>query len=339
MFPMFSYRFIILILVFNVASGYVTMLQNWKANYHDNSRLEITTALSSSSTMDVFLREIKRDPDPKKFMKMFNIIAGSERNELSEQQKKTLLAEIDMRYSQLDFSLLIECLHLIGTLNLSQDDDGVSELIEDVINSLASESSLQSDGATTKIIGISSISISGLLHGLVGTKLRWKDLSSGAGDMLQRRIQATVFLDPSLNEFLPDIISNLGKLSADFRVLNPSFKSSLMDAINNIDGKTGSGNFQSSHTPNIAKLLGGLSQMKPCYASDISDLTKVTLNALLCRYGSSMTEIEIANSIHALGKMECPWSSLGKKNQKMLLLNVLRAIPIMAAPALSNTIW
>ena len=334
-----SYRFILLIIAFNFASSYVAILQNWKVNYHDNPRLKKNARLCSSSSIDVFLRDVKGDTDLGNFMKMFNTIAESERNQLSEQQKKALVAEIDMRYSQLDFPSLIECLHLIGTLNLSHDDAGVSELIEDVINSLASESSPQSDSSKTKIIGISSKSISGLLHGLVRTKLRWKDLSSGARNMLQRQIQATVFLDPSLNKFLPDIIFNLGKLQADFRVLDPSFKSSLMDAINNVDSKSGSGNFQSSHPLNIAKLLGGLSQLKPCYASDISDLTKVTLNSLLCHYGSSMTEIEIANSIHALGKMECPWSSLGRKNQKMLLQNVRRVTPMMAAPALSNMIW
>lgn len=333
------YCLIILMININMACGYMIPGQQWKNNHQLNREAHV--CLSSASTTDISsqLLEIQSDPNPNNFMKKLNVIADFERNGIKVQQKYALLAEIKTRYSQLDFAASVECLCLILKMNFSHDDASVCGLIEDIINFLAAESPAQLDNAKSEIHRTSSHSISALLIGLVGTQRRWKDLPTGARDLLQHRIQATVFHDPMSISLLPEVIFSLGKLSADFQVLSPSFKSALMDAINHIDDRAWLGNVESLRRPDIPKLLSGLSQMKPYYFRDISDSAKVSLNELLYHYGSNMTEFDIANSIHALGKMECPWPSLSGKHQKKLLLNVRRVAPMMTAPALSNTIW
>ena len=263
---------------------------------------------------------------------------------LTKEGKRNLLEEIVLQYRHLDSSSMAKCLWLIGKMNFNHDDARVSVIIEDIINFLAQKTSSLTNEKSGSVDLVSAEGTAKLLICLARTGGRWNDLPLLARELLQSRIMSSVF--PASTEIklrsatlldlklvhLPDIVCSLGKLSAEYRHFNPTFRSALLTAITHTQDAT-----QESYS--VSKLLYGLTLMKVSWINDLSQPAKATLVSLLTHHSCKMSDSEIVNSIYSLGKMGCNWPSLGGKCQKNVLVNVQRVAGAMAAPALSNTFW
>jgi hypothetical protein len=300
-----------------------------KAVQHENNAV----GTARKPTFEKFFKGMQNQRDGKIFVEMLKKVAHSRDMVLTSDEKASLLSEIDFRHNQLNFASLSECLWLIGKMNFKRNDPAVSQLIVDIINSLSVISSRQLNDPNSGINGVSAKAMASLLNGLVHTGERWSDLPSAARELLLSRIALTVFLDSSSYGYLPEVVCSLGKLSAEFRFLDPAFKNAMMDAISAADDN------KDCYSIEISKVLYGLAQMRVHWSSDVSESAKVTITNLLSYQCREMREIQIVNSIYSLGKMECRWSSLGGKCQKNLLQDVQRVSNAMAAPAVANTLW
>ena len=301
-----------------------------------SSSLIRTSAVNTAS--EELFNGMRAQSDSKKFVAMLKSAVHRRDFILSASDKTLLIAEINFRHSQLDFSSLTECLSLLGKIGIRSDDKALSSLITDIMDTLASISPLQSSSSESRVMvnGVTGISMTRLLNALVRNGGSWGDLPLSARELLLSRIRTSVFNDPASTALLPDVAWNLGKLRAELRSLDPAFLSDLMTAISGIGERPGQSSKQSF---DVAKLLYGLSQMKTRWVSDVSDPAKSAMIALLCHQSDRMNENGIVNSVYSLGKMECPWMSLTENTQRSILLNVERVSSVMGAPALANTLW
>lgn len=301
-----------------------------------SSSLIRTSAVNTVS--EELFNGMRAQSDSKKFVAMLKSAVHRRDFVLSASDKTLLIAEINFRHSQLDFSSLTECLSLLGKMGIRSDDKALSSLITDIMDTLASISPLQSSSSESRVMvnGVTGISMTRLLNALVRNGGSWGDLPVSARELLLSRIRTSVFNDPASIALLPDIAWNLGKLRSELRSLDPAFLSDLMTAISGIGERAAQSSKQSF---DIAKLLYGLSQMKTRWVSDVSDPAKSAMIALLGHQSDRMNENGIVNSVYSLGKMKCPWMSLSEDTQKSILLNVERVSSAMGAPALANTLW
>jgi hypothetical protein len=281
---------------------------------------------------------MKKQRDSKKFVSLLKTAAHARDSILTAEDRSLLLAEIEIRYSQFDFSSLAECLWLISKMNFNCSDPAVSSMIVDIIDSLAAASPRQINGSSS-INGVSAKSMARLLNGLVRTSGKWSDLPLAARELLLSRIATSIFVEPSSYPYIADAVWSLGKLNAEFRSLDSTFRVALMVAISNVGVESLIDGVQSSLTIDVAKLLYGLSQMKLRWSSDMTESAKLTVTSLLSSRTHSMNENEIVNSVYSLGKMECRWTTLTDKTQKNLLADIQRVSCMMAAPAVANTLW
>lgn len=302
----------------------------------------MTTALNGISAAKPCFAEMfdgmKKQSDSKKFVSLLKTAAHARDSILTAEDRSLLLAEIDIRYSQFDFSSLAECLWLISKMNFNCSDPAVSSMIVDIIDSLAAASPRQINGSSC-INGVSAKSMARLLNGLVRTGGKWGDLPLAARELLLSRIATSMFIEPLSYPYIADAVWSLGKLNAEFRSLDSSFRVALMAAISNIGDESLIDGVQSSSTIDVAKLLYGLSQMKLRWSNDMTDSAKVAVTSLLSIRSHSMNENEMVNSVYSLGKMECRWTSLPTKTQKNILTDIQRVSCMMAAPAVANTLW
>ena len=281
---------------------------------------------------------MKKQKDSKKFVSLLKTAAHARDSILTAEDRSLLLGEIEIRYSQFDFSSLAECLWLISKMNFNCSDPAVSSMIVDIIDSLAAASPRQINGSSS-INGVSAKSMARLLNGLVRTSGKWSDLPLAARELLLSRIVTSMFIEPSSYPYIADAVWSLGKLNAEFRSLDNAFRVALMVAISKMGEESLYDGVQSSPTIDIAKLLYGLSQMKLRWSSDMSESAKLTVTSLLSSRSHSMNENEIVNSVYSLGKMECRWTALTSGTQKNLLVDIQRVSCMMATPAVANTLW
>jgi hypothetical protein len=281
---------------------------------------------------------MKKQRDSKKFVSLLKTAAHARDSILTAEDRSLLLAEIEIRYSQFDFSSLAECLWLISKMNFNCSDPAVSSMIVDIIDSLAAASPRQINGSSS-INGVSAKSMARLLNGLVRTSGKWSDLPLAARELLLSRIATSIFIEPSSYPYIADAVWSLGKLNAEFRSLDNTFRVALMVAISNVGVESLIDGVQSSLTIDVAKLLYGLSQMKLRWSSDMTESAKLSVTSLLSSRTYGMNENEIVNSVYSLGKMECRWTTLTDKTQKNLLADIQRVSCMMAAPAVANTLW
>lgn len=284
--------------------------------------------------------DMRAQSDSKKFVAMFKAAVQRREFSLPASDKMLLIAEVDLRLSQLDFSSATECLSLLGKMDFKSDDKALSRLIADVIDNLASISPLHSNSSGSRVMvhGVTGDSMGRLLKALVRNGWTWGDLPLSARELLLSRIRTSIFNDPAFIVLLPDITWSLGKLRTELKSLDPAFRFELMTAISGL-GIGERERQRQRQTVDIAKLLYGLSQMKARWTSDVSDSAKTALIDLLTQHSDRMNENGIVNSVYSLGKMECPWISLDEKAQRAILHNVERVSGVMGAPALANTLW
>lgn len=332
-----------LLLVFFLASGSAYAFLQSHGHHHlisTNWRYESLSRIrSSANTVSTELfNDMRAQSDSKKFVAMFKSAVQRREFSLSASDKMLLIAEVDLRLGQLDFSSATECLSLLGKMDFKSDDKALSRLIADIIDNLASISPLHSNSSGSRVMvhGVTGDSMGRLLKALVRNGWTWGDLPLSARELILSRIRTSIFNDPASLALLPDITWSLGKLRAELKSLDPAFRFELMTAISGI----GVGERERQRqTIDIAKLLYGLSQMKARWTSDVSDSAKTILIDLLTQHSDRMNENGIVNSVYSLGKMECPWISLHEKAQRAMLHNVERVSIVMGAPALANTLW
>lgn len=342
---MVASQLLLLLLLLANGSAY-TYLQSRKHPFvvstksrQGGSSLIRTSAVNTAS--EELFNGMRAQSDSKKFVAMLKSAVRRRDFVLSASDKTLLIAEINFRHNQLDFSSLTECLSLLGKMGIRNDDKALPSLITDVMDTLASISPLQStsSGSRETVNGVTGISMTRLLNALVRNGGSWGDLPLSARELLLSRIRTSVFNDPASTALLPDVAWSLGKLRAELRSLDPAFLSDLMTAISGIGERPAQSSKQSSQSFDVAKLLYGLSQMKTRWVSDVSDPAKSAMIALLGQQSDCMNENGIVNSVYSLGKMECPWMSLSENTQRSILLNVERVSSVMGAPALANTLW
>ena len=332
-----------LLLVLFLASGSAYALLQSHGHNHlisTNCRYESPSRICSSvNTVSTELfNDMRAERDSKKFVAMFKSAVQRRELSLSASDKMLLIAEVDLRLGQLDFSSATECLSLLGKMDFKSDDKALSRLIADIIDNLASISPLHSNSSGSRVMvhGVTGDSMGRLLKALVRNGWTWGDLPLSARELILSRIRTSVFNDPAFITLLPDITWSLGKLRAELKSLDPAFQFELMTAISGI----GIGERERQRQAvDIAKLLYGLSQMKARWTSDVSDSAKTVLIDLLTQHSDRMNENGIVNSVYSLGKMECTWIFLHEKVQRAILHNVERVSGVMGAPALANTLW
>ena len=282
------------------------------------------------------MERLRSAPNSKAFVSLLKRTARTA-SRLTDAEKADICGEIDLRFSQLDFFQLSECLWSMGTLKMKRDDVTMIQLRSDIIESLRSIKGKE---------GVSDKAMASILNGLVNTggSKAWIDLPTDARELLLSRVASSVFevsIEQRVYGLTPDVLWSLGKLSIELRTLKTDFRRSLMQAI---VVATSSDNKEDGRNDGMAvgRLVYGLSQMGARWpgSSSLSDAAKRgLLDALAWHWGQGqMSEQTLVNTVYALGKMECPYLSLPTNTRRLLLTELQRTSNVMG-PAVANVLW
>ena len=297
------------------------------------------TCLFSNGDEDIpVLERLRSTSNSKAFVSLLKRTARTSSSRLTDAEKMEICTEIDLRFSQLDFYQLSECLLSLGTLKIKRDDATMMQLRYDIIESLRSIKGKE---------GVSDKAMASLLHGLVniGGSKSWTDLPLDARELLLSRVASSVFevsIEQHMYGLTPDVVWSLGKLSIELRTLKTDFRRSLMQAIvvattsdHPDDGR--------SDGMAVGRLVYGLSQMGARWqgSTSFSDAAKRgLLDALAWHWDrGQMSEQTLVNTVYALGKMECPYLSLPANTRRLLLIELQRTSSVMGPAAVANVLW
>ena len=216
----------------------------------------------------------------------------------SDEQRVSVLSEIDTRSSELESHGLTECLRCLGLLKFNTRDRAVSTLTNEILqkyhqktlaNSVtADKASNNSDLQHTTTLARAK-SVSSMLSGLVHTG--WKKLPPNNKEIIFNQIRDDVFLSsiaeisnsdaicisansnatsfapsPDLGKYVADVVWSLGKLKVDWRSLPESLKLAMVEAVSevafrmSVDSSAGS-NVGVDSSVRLSRILYGLSQI------------------------------------------------------------------------------
>jgi len=127
-----------------------------------------------------------------------------------------------------------------------------------------------------------------------------------------------------------DILWCLGKLSSDFNSQPDSLQSAIFNKLITLE--------PASIGREVSRVLYSLSLMQLCWV-DIPPSPHRALLQLLTMYLPTMNVIEVVNSVYALGRMGCLWSTLPKPLYQELLVHVQRSVSSSGVISISNLLW
>ena len=152
----------ILLMTCDFIHGYRTHIRG-RTTLHVPLQSSPASAIISKADFYRHLGGFNIQADSDEFGALLTSSAQSKDVVLTNDGKRSLLAEIVRRYRDLDSSSMAKCLWLIGKMNFSHDDAAISVIIDDIINSLAQLSSTLMDDKKVSTNEVTANSIAGLL--------------------------------------------------------------------------------------------------------------------------------------------------------------------------------
>jgi hypothetical protein len=160
-------------------------------------------------------------------------------------------------------------------------------------------------------------------------KFTWRSLSNDAQSYLLKECGENVLLYGTDDE-IAAAIYQLGRLGVDFKKAPYSFQNKVTNTLRN--GRI----FAAS---DLSLILYGLAFMKIGWRNDMKYTIQGCLQDSLLAECSRMSALELASSIHALGKMEASWKYLPRPLQDALSMHLEQQMEAMDEVQFANSIW
>jgi hypothetical protein len=162
------------------------------------------------------------------------------------------------------------------------------------------------------------------------SKTTWSNIPERIREIVSICLSIDIQKTDDIIRFI-DTLWSMGKLRCHYQSLSPHLKSAIINKVTETIKK--------DVGPEVSRLLYSLSAINIRW-SDIAHSCGSSIDRCLFIYLKFMNDVEVVNTVYALGKMKCIWiRDISSGLRKELVSQIIIALETSGQLSLSNTIW